>query len=392
MGKKVRYLIAFLALLPLTAHAQEMDFLKIDSLTYGYYLAGKWDSLIIVGNEAVGQNIDYKYLRQRLGYARFIKSQYGSAQKHFLKALEYDSHDYFTLRFLYLSFLYEGNDEGAAVIAGKMNKDTRKSLGISLFKPVESFEVEYNFKYAGTDLRSNPQYFHVGLSSRFGPRVLLFQMYSNYSQTITVRNPTSETYITDRQPEYYALLKFSLSPYLRLKAAYHYLYTSWSLNSSSANLGYLGISADYNGFKLGTEFSVMNIDGQRISQAGLIAGLKSQGRSRFYLTGAFSLLMSADSIKSIVFDQRAGLRLSSRVWLEGNITLGNLSDFSDFSAMYIYNAIDATSFKCGSTLFLFPGSHVSLWFNFTYERKDFYENINYHYNQFSYLGGIKWKI
>jgi len=393
MGKKIRYIISFLTLVPLTLQAQEAkDFLKVDSLTYGYYLTGKWDSLIYLGNEAVGKNMDYKFLRQRLGFAFFSKSQYGSAQKQFLRALEYDSFDSFTLQYLYLSFLNDGNDDGASVIAGKMNRELRKSLNISLFKPIESIEAEYNYKYAGTRLRSNPQYFRIGFSSRLGPRVSLFQMYSNYSQTITIRNPISETYISDRQPEYYALMKISLSPYLKLKTAYHYLYTSWSVNSNSAHLGYLGLSADYNGFKLGTEYSLMNIDGKRISQAGLTAGFKSKGRSRFYLTGELSLLMNNYSLKSIIYDQRAGLRLSPKIWLEGNVTAGNLSDFNEFSAMYIHNTVDPTSFRSGSTIFLFPGSHISLWFNFSYERKDFYENINYHYNQFSYLGGIKWKI
>jgi hypothetical protein len=392
MGKKIRYIIAFLTLIPLTLQSQEMDFLRVDTLTYGYYMKGNWDSLIYLGNEAIGQNIDYKFLRQRLGFAFFTKSKYGTAQRQFLKALEFDSYDSFTLQYLYLSFLYEGNDDGAAVIAGKMNKYTRKNLNIQLFKPVESIEAEYNFKYAGTSLRSNPQYFRIGLSSRFGSRLSLFQMYSNYYQTITVRNPVEDTYISDTQPEYYALVKFSFTPYLSLKTAYHYLYTSWSVNSSSAHLGYLGFSADYSRFKLGTEFSIMNIDGNNISQGGLIAGLKSQGRSRFYLTGKLSLLMNADSRKSIIYDQRAGLRLSPKIWLEGNATFGNLYNFNEFSAMYIYNTIDPTSFRSGSTLNLFPGSHISFWFNFSYERKDFYENINYHYNQFSYLGGIKWKI
>jgi hypothetical protein len=136
----------------------------------------------------------------------------------------------------------------------------------------------------------------------------------------------------------------------------------------------------------------MNIEDNHITQAGLIAGIKSTGRSGLYMTGGLSVLMNADSFRSVIYDQKAGIRLSSKAWLEGNVTFGNLSDFSEFSAMYIYNTVDPTSFRCGSTLFLFPGRHISLWFNFSYERKDFYENINYHYNQFSYLGGIKWKI
>lgn len=393
MGAKIRYMIVFLFMVQIAIHAQKTnDFSAIDSLTYGYYLNGSWDSLIQLGNYAISQDIDYKFLRQRMGFAYFSGSHYGKAQKQFTKAISFDSFDTFTLEYLYLSFLYDGNEDGASVIAGKMNKATRKSLGVSLFKPVESIEAEYNFKYAGTDLRSHPRYFNIGFSSRLGSRVSLFQMFSNFTQTITVRYPGSDEYFTDTQPEYYALLKFSFSPYLKLKAGYHYLKTTWSLNTSSANLGYIGLSADYQGFKLGGEFSLMNIDGRRVTQTGLIAGFKGQGHTRFYMTGELSLLTNADSIKSIVYNQKAGLRLSQKIWMEGSVTFGNLADFSEFSARYIYNTIDPTSFRCGSTLYLFQGRHLSFWFNFSYERKDFYENINYYYNQFSYLGGIKWKI
>jgi tetratricopeptide (TPR) repeat protein len=386
MCRKIRYITAILCLLQIPSIAQEKyDFPAIDSITYKYYLKGNWDSLINVGENALDQNIDYKFLRQRIGFAYFSGSDYQPAQMHFTKALEFDGFDSFSLEYLYLSFLYDGNDDGASVIAGRMNKETRKNLGVSLFKPVESIEAEYNFKYAGTDLRSNPQYFNIGINSRLGSRVSLFQMFSNFSQTITVRYPGTDKYFTDTQPEYYALFNFSFSPYLRLKTAYHYLKTTWSLNTNSANLGYIGLSADYQEFKLGADFSLMSIDGRLVTQTGLTAGIKSGGNKKLYATGEFYLQTNADSIRSIIYNQKAGLRLSDKFWMEGSITFGNLADFSEFSAKYIYNTIDPTSFRCGSTLFIFPGRHLSLWFNFSYE-------INYRYNQFSYLGGIKWKI
>jgi hypothetical protein len=364
----------------------------VDSLTYKYYVTGKWDSLINLGHAAINQNIDYKFLRQRIGFAYFSRSQYGEAQKQFSKALSFDTFDPYSLKYLYLSCLYEGNEDGAYFVAGKMNKPLRKELNVSLFKPVESIELEYNYKYAGTRMRSDPQYFHIGLSSRLGSRFSIFQMFSNFNQTITVRYPMYERYVSDSQREYYLLLKYSFSPALKLKAAYHYINTSYSVTTTSSYLGYLGISAEYPGFRFGTEFSLMNLDGRPVTQTGLMAGLKSAGRSGFYLTGELSFLTNSDTLKSIIYNQKAGFRLWDKAWLEANITFGNLADFNELSAMYIYNTIDPTSFRCGTTLFLFPGRHISLWFNFSYERKDFYENINYNYNQFSYLGGIRWKI
>jgi len=327
-----------------------------------------------------------------MGFAYFSLSRFPEAQKQLSRALRFDSYDSFTLKYLYLSFLYSGNADGASVIAGKMSRETRKSLSVTLFNPVESIEAEYNFKYAGTDLRSHPQYFRFGLTTRLGSRASVFQMFSRYSQSITVRYPSGESYIYDAQPEYYALLNFSLSPFLKIKTAYHYLNTSYSLVESSAHLGYLSLSGDYNSFRLGAEYSFMNINDEIVTQTGLIAGLKGQGQYAAYLTGELSLMTMADSVKGLIYNQKIGLKASPKLWIEGNVTFGNLYDFSEFSAMYIYNTVDPTTFRCGSTLFYFPGRHLSFWFNFSYEKKNFYENINYYYNQFSYLGGIKWKI
>ena len=37
------------------------------------------------------------------------------------------------------------------------------------------------------DLRSNPQYFHVGINSAIGSRLELYQMFSGYNQTVIVQ-------------------------------------------------------------------------------------------------------------------------------------------------------------------------------------------------------------
>jgi hypothetical protein len=94
----------------------------------------------------------------------------------------------------------------------------------------------------------------------------------------------------------------------------------------------------------------------------------------------------------LIYTQTAGFRVTSNLWIEGNITAGNFTDYHDHDAMYVYDYIDPATFRAGISGLLFRGKHLSFWTNLSFEQKEYYSNTNYHYSQFSYLGGIKWKL
>ena len=49
----------------------QLTFIQVDSLTYQYYINGKWDELIKTGQLAIKQKTDYKRLRQQSGKSRW---------------------------------------------------------------------------------------------------------------------------------------------------------------------------------------------------------------------------------------------------------------------------------------------------------------------------------
>ena len=392
MGSKFKCLVIVLLIFNFTVKAQKvLDFRNTDSLTYIYYKSGDWNSLIKLGTEAIYNGIDYKYLRQRLGIAFFSKGDYFKSREHFEKALLFDSFDSFTLTYLYYTFLNTAEPEFAGYYVSKMSEDLRKSLSVKSFQPVESIDFEYNFKYAATYLRSNPQYYHFGINSRLGSRFWLFQMFSNYNQTITIQHPLKNEFAKDQQPEYFALMKFTISPHLMLKSSYHFINSTYSSTISYGNLGYLGLSANLNRINFEVNASVLNINQSYVTQCGIQSGVEFLGIMNNYLISALSLI-SEQNKNRFIYTQKAGFKPLKKVWLEGSITFGDITDYNDYNAMYVYNLIDPTTFRTGATLFYNAGKHLSLWANYSYERKEFYENSLYHYNQYSFLGGVKWKI
>ena len=55
------------------------SFVKIDSATYAQYLAGDWKTLVREGKAALDQDVDYYYLRMRMGIAYYELENYRAA-------------------------------------------------------------------------------------------------------------------------------------------------------------------------------------------------------------------------------------------------------------------------------------------------------------------------
>jgi hypothetical protein len=336
-------------------------------------------------------NIDYKYLRQRIGYAFFVQGDYYSAGKQFEAALSFDSYDQFSLEYLHYSNLNTGKEEYAGVLAQRLTPELRKKLSIRKFRIVEFIELEYNFKNAISVTRSNPQYYRLGISTKLGYRFSLYQSYSGYRQVISIQQNGSIKENQINQPEYYALLKYNIKNHLLVKTAYHFIHTASGSSFTNGNLFLLAFSEDMNRFSFEVSGSALNIEKEFTYQAGAGAGYTFPGRSGFYLNGTLSAMFQQNDNR-IIYSQRAGLKVMKKTWLEGTVNFGRMTGYNDYNGLYVYNSYDPMTFRCGATMFLLFNRNIALWTNFSYESKEYLENSSLHYNQFSYLGGIKWKL
>ena len=76
-----------------------------------------------------------------------------------------------------------------------------------------------------------------------------------------------------------------------------------------------------------------------------------------------------------IYDQKAGIKVSKK-HLGGRESdpWGTWTNYRDHEAMYVYNLVDATTLRTGVTFFyLYRGNIFSLWANYSYERKEYYE-------------------
>jgi hypothetical protein len=381
MHKFINLIFIFL---PFLGFAQtKLGFQRADSLSYQYYLNGEWHKLISLTNIAFNEGVDSKFIRQRAGYAYFMTGDYTSAEIQYKKALAFDQQDDVTKEYLYYSALNSGS-ENSRYYAGKLSAEATKKLGIKRFNPVGYIDTEYSMKTNQTTTRSNQVYYRFGLQSELGYKVSLYQGFSYYEQIISN--------VLTRQPDYVAIVKWNLNPAWQIKGAYHHLFTNVGNISYPGNLGLIALATHLNRFTFEANASMLKASSATTKQVGLQTGVVLPGRSNFYITGSLVGISESGSLRAI-YSQTAGLKFSKNLWAEGNITLGNLKNYNTFNSLYVYNSEDPTMFRSGISLVYFIGKHLSVLGNFTFDQQKMNNstNNNYYY-QFSYSGGLKWKL
>jgi len=139
-------IFAFSLFLNTNSYSQEtLNFTNVDKQTYDYYLAKDWSNVISVGENAISQNIDYFYLRMRLGIAYYERKEYEKSAKNFKKALEFNDGDELTSEYLYYSYIFTQKYAEAEQLSANFSKELKKKIGIVEQKFVHSVEFESAF-------------------------------------------------------------------------------------------------------------------------------------------------------------------------------------------------------------------------------------------------------
>ncbi|NOX84996.1 MAG: tetratricopeptide repeat protein [Chlorobi bacterium] len=192
---------------------QKADFRQVDSLTYQYYLDKNWKPVLKTGKQAIKNDIDYYYLRMRMGIAAFEEGKPAIAANHFKKALKFNQNDPVAQGYLYDSHLEMGKTNRAWKLAGKFNPALRSSLTTKM-KTVESVDLMGGYIFSnnyeknndlylmGSDslfgkqrMYGNEQYLHAGIKFNFSPTVSMYASFNN----INIQTRSNFEYISYKE-------------------------------------------------------------------------------------------------------------------------------------------------------------------------------------------------
>jgi len=385
------FIVVLLISKPLSGYAEEKITLAyIDSVSLHHFQVGNWDELINTGKLAEENNINFKWLQQRVGYAFFYKKQYYKSMQHYENALAFDKDDEITHLYLYYNGINTGAVAYARYHAGKLSDDYKAYIQQKKFRTFDAVDLEFSYKIPETTLINEALYQRIGLNSMLGYRLNLYQTYSRFNQS----TDTTQT----KQNEYFALIGWNPTSKINLSLGYHYVGTKVTLSPDvyfyPGNIIYGKISHKLNRFDLSVSGANFNNDWIDTKQLGLHLGAGFSGESNIYFTSSYFRIIETGlnyTYGRDLFKQTAGIFLFRRLWTEASVNFGNLNHFIDSNGMYIYNSLDPTTFRTGLSLFGYVSKPLTVYINYTFDEK-LVVSSNQQYNQHSITGGIIWKI
>ena len=192
-------LLCLLYLLPwqsLRAEPPVSGTLDIDRQTFQLAQNGQWDELIELSRKALKQDIDFYYLRLRLGLAWLNKNNYHLAITQFKAALAHNPGSIQAIELLYLANLNAGRQQEAWYQASRLDLPRQQSLGYHKgLRPAsihfifghqwQNQQQKDEFQLYEGDLLNGTQFvplewyqLGLGLSHRPGAKISLYQSVS----------------------------------------------------------------------------------------------------------------------------------------------------------------------------------------------------------------------
>lgn len=142
MGRRIILLFSFFIFAGITVGQNPVSFTQVDTKSYQFYLSGNWDSVIHYCKLGLENNIDFFYLRSRLGTAYYNKEDYTKAIKEFRASLNFNSADTYSRQMLYYSYLFSGRESEARCEGGLLDSITQSLISYKKINPLSSISFE----------------------------------------------------------------------------------------------------------------------------------------------------------------------------------------------------------------------------------------------------------
>lgn len=395
---------------------EKADFKTINNETYRLYTQQKWDSLILLDKQDVVLEVDYYYLRMRLGIAWYSTKNYRKASTHFEKALEFNQGDPVALEYLYFSWILGGQKNRAALLSKQFRGTLAQKLPPQKGKFFDRITAEYLYHW-GTDkaLYDNMEdvlptgvvgaqsltrsYSNASLSllNRLSPGVTLQHAYTNLNKTTAhaYSNGTGGYIMGEQkviQNQYYISPRITTPTGSTFSPMFHLLGIRYQIPSVAqpgyqGGTGYQGGSSQSStvdlketdfatglGFQkglgsldlhLGGWYSQLNMANQLQGRFGL--NWFPRGNLNLYaggfINGQYEFSEGRDGMIRIVPELLFGFAIAEKVWVDLNATFGDITNYLESNGMIVYNSFSEVihqKIKC------------SLVFPFTEKGSSFY--------------------
>lgn len=419
MKKLITLIIAFL-LFPLsTLFSQEIDLkAHYNEITYNQYLKSDWQGIISTGKSAIESEIDFYYLRLRMGIAYAEMANFRLAIINYKKALEFVPNDPVAQEYLYYAYLYGGMKNMAKLYYDDLPINLRKKISRESLPAFGNIYFETGYALASYD---NSEINFPGLSENYFSEIFTrkSQTYTNANLMFNLSNSASLSFAytglgVESVHQYKIRNEEAKTEDLKVKQSDLYasvnIYTKNNLilipffHNVNTSLAYTYVDYDTASYTLGSNINLnFNEQFSQFTENDQLAGigffkrsglidlsasvsysalnqLKQQqinakisilpkGNYSLYFTPEFRLFFEDNTQRSI-YKITTGFTFSKNAWSELAFTYGNLQRTHENFGAIVYNLPDKTKYKADAVVHYAFKNGVSLSLRYQLTQKE----------------------
>ncbi|MCF8254313.1 MAG: hypothetical protein K9H61_13060 [Bacteroidia bacterium] len=418
-----------------------LSYKEVDSLTYFHYQNANYKLVQTIGKEALKENIDFYYLRVRLGLSYYFESNFENAWPHLLKAVDMNPSDKEILKYTYQSLVltsqnevaneflvkypqtnneikplskglnkiefesgnifsnnekefygkplseignyYEGNFFSnmkiiRVYLEGKISPDLSYSLGVNLFETTHLSKFKFSTQDIETYHQNDNYQFNAGVSKLFKSNGKLGYSVAYYRQNFSYPYTISRASSVPPLP---VMIRDSIEKTSELSMSLFY----------SKRMKFIEpiIFLNYGTFDLSDNL-----------QAELGLTYFPLGHDRLYAYSSVSYLNNSINT-GFAFNQKIGFGLNQKFALEANFLGGKLGNYMGSAGFITLNTFDPINYSTGLNLSI-NTPKVSIVPSYRFQMREmeyFTENspgnfVSHTHNYYSHLFYItlRWKL
>ena len=439
---KITLLVIFFAILNCSIAQSYVD---VDKKSYDYYVAKDWSGLIKYSKINIDfKEVDYHYLRMRLGIAYFETGNYLEAIKHFKKALKFDESASLAKEYLFYSYKYTFQNTLAKNVYRYMSVKNKKHITPLENKFIKSAKIEagINFSdgfiknqnisfleeddvYEETKFVGNTSYLHLGLAHQLSDEFSINHGISKFrisnKKKFCLPDGDSIFDYSTLQTDYYLNSNYTFSNGLNFYLVLHTLSVSftepemkyedfeYSITKPKTEFkDYLllaGIGNYYKKFywQAGISYSKINRNNQ--TQIDFDISWLPFGNYKF-VPGikivSYNQAKKDDesSISEIIIEPHVSLTISKNIWIDASYTFGDLHNYHEKNGFIIYNNPDIITKKAEALLNIKINKNLTFYAKYRFMNREdnsitYFKDDEYITNSFNFttnyiIGGITW--
>ncbi|MFZ9847769.1 MAG: hypothetical protein ACO3EE_06405 [Flavobacteriales bacterium] len=363
----------------------------VEYRSYQLYLNNDWKALILLGDSALDNNVDYYYLRIRLGIAHYELKQYFSAENHFVKALEFNSFEDLPKEYLYYCYVFTQRFEESRRVAKEFSASLQSKIGFDKLTAVDFVSVGGGKKITTIVDVPDANVFDASMGHYLFNRVYFTHSYFHYLQGDDIWNV--------KQKQYFVKMNVPLKNNWLLSGSFHFVQRNTTVNltapvnglmknkvSTQSVLGYNYVesftaSKYFRNHEFALGSTAMWLDSAFQFQHDLTYAYYPFSNTKFSI-GAKAYLISQQNYSKLNFAALPFLnfRPSNRVNLFASYLYNEVDNIAEWNGALINNSPDITTGRLSLTATLALSPKWDLSATYQNETKDARYTSNYSFN------------